>query len=119
MSTTDEPQVSWKAIEANAQVFSSEGEHVGKVSEVVGDSDADVFSGLAVSLHLLGSSRFLPSERVRAIWPDRVESDLTKDQIENLDEHQEQVAERIQAPDDFMTRVRRFFGFYGTRGPRD
>ena len=41
MSQQEKPQVSWKAIEANAPVFSSEGEAVGKVKSVVGDPDAD------------------------------------------------------------------------------
>ena len=62
---------------------------MGKVSQVVGDTDADVFTGLAVSLHLLGKARFVPSERVRGIWPDRVELDLTAEQVEELPEHEE------------------------------
>jgi hypothetical protein len=84
-----QPQVSWKAIEADAEVFSSEGEAVGKVTHVVGDTDADVFTGLAVSVEVLGPDRFIPSERVRAIWPDRVDVALTKAQIESLPEHEE------------------------------
>jgi hypothetical protein len=118
VSSTGEPQVAWKAIEENAQVFSTEGEAVGKVSQVVGDADADIFSGLAVSLRVLGRARFVASESVRAIWPDRVELDLTADEIEALPEHDAPPAEQIQPPDDFMTRLRRLFGFYGTRGPR-
>jgi hypothetical protein len=114
----DEPQVAWKAIEENAQVFSTEGEAVAKVSKVVGDTEADVFTGLAISLRVLGRSRFVESERVRAIWPDRVELDLTREQIEALPEHDDPPAERLQPPDDFMTRLRRLFGFYGRRGPR-
>lgn len=89
MSAPDQPQVSWKAIEADAPVFSSEGEAVGKVSRIVGDQDADVFTGLAVSIDVLGPERFVPSERVRGIWPDRVDLALTKAQIEQLPEHEE------------------------------
>jgi len=81
VSQRERPQVSWKAIEANAPVFSSEGEAVGKVSQVVGDPDADVFTGLAVSVDLLGSARLVPSEHVQSIWPDRVDVALTKAQI--------------------------------------
>jgi sporulation protein YlmC with PRC-barrel domain len=44
MSTSPEPPVSWKAIEANAEVFTSDGFAVGKVSNVVGDATADVFT---------------------------------------------------------------------------
>jgi hypothetical protein len=59
------------AIEADAPVFSSEGEAVGTVESVVGDPDADVFTGLAVSIDVLGPARLVPSEHVRGIWPDR------------------------------------------------
>ena len=114
-----EPQVAWKAIEEDAQVFSTEGEAVGKVSSVVGDVDADVFTGLAVSLHVLGKARFVESERVRGIWPDRVELDLTAKQVEALPEYEEVPSERLAPPDDFMTRLRRLLGFSGRRGPRD
>jgi sporulation protein YlmC with PRC-barrel domain len=113
-----EPQVAWKAIEADAEVFSTEGENVGKVAQVVGDPDADVFTGLSISLGVLGADRFVESERVRGIWPDRVELELTVQEIEALPEYDEQPSERLASPDDFMTRLRRLFGFYGRRGPR-
>jgi hypothetical protein len=94
MSRPDPPEVSWKAIEPGAQVVSSDGDSVGTVERVVGDASADIFSGLAISIHLLGAARFAPSERVRAIWPDRVELELTAEQVQNLPEHEEQRAVR-------------------------
>ena len=89
MSTTRGPEVSWKAIEENARVFSAEGKEVGKVTSVVGDPDADVFTGLAVSVNMLGRDRFVASERVAAIWPDRVEVAMTAPEIEQLADHEE------------------------------
>jgi uncharacterized protein YrrD len=89
MTEREQPQVSWKAIEADAPVFSSEGEAVGKVSRIVGDHDADVFTGLAIDVDVIGPERFVPSERVQAIWPDRVDLALSKKQIEQLPEHEE------------------------------
>lgn len=117
LSAPDTPQVAWIAIERNAQVVGSDGEAVGKVSEVVGDPDADVFTGLSVSLGAVGANRLVPSERVGAIWPDRVEVGLTKAEIEALPAYQEQVSERLQPPDDFFTRLRRWWGG-GGRTPR-
>jgi sporulation protein YlmC with PRC-barrel domain len=110
VSSTEEPQVAWKAIEENAQVFSTEGEAVGKVSQVVGDTDADVFTGLAISLRMLGKARFVESERVRAIWPDRVELDLTKAEIEALPDHEAPPSQRLQPPDHIKARLRRQHG---------
>ena len=83
------PQVSWKAIEEDAQVFSVEGEAVGKVSRVVGDPNADVFTGLAFFVGALGGERFVAAERVRGIWPDRVELDLTAADAKNLPKYED------------------------------
>jgi sporulation protein YlmC with PRC-barrel domain len=113
------PEVSWKAIEQGAVVLASDGEAIGTVTEIAGDAEADIFSGLVVSVSRLSANRFLPAERVTGIWADRVETSFSVEQAEQLTEYEEPVAERWQSPDDFMTRMRRFFGFYGKRGPRD
>ena len=110
MSESERPQVSWKGIEAHAPVFSSEGEAVGKVSQVVGDPDADVFTGLAVSVDVLGPDRFVPSERVRAIWPDRVDIALTKSQIEGLGPYEETPTVQWRPDQGLGGFFRRLFG---------
>jgi hypothetical protein len=94
MSSTDRPQVAWKAIEEDADVFSTDGEAAAKVSRVVGDADADVFTGLAVKLGPLGTEKFIPSERVTGIWPDRVHVDLATDVIEGLEDYKDAPAVR-------------------------
>lgn len=104
------PEVSWKAIERAARVWSSDGVEVGKVTEVTGDPDADIFNGLVVSLGMLGANRYLPAERVTGIWPDRIEIALTAEEAASLPEHEEQVAARWAPPDRFTTRLRRLFG---------
>ena len=91
-----EAEVSWKAIEEGARVVASDGEEIGSVVEIAGDSDADIFSGLVVSISRLGKNRFLPSERVGAIWPDRVETTLAAAQAEQLEEYADPVSEPWQ-----------------------
>ena len=107
MSTSSEPQVSWKAIEANAEVFTSDGFAVGKVSTVVGDPTADVFTGLAVSKHLLGKPKFVPSERVTGIWPHRAEIDLTQEEFDGLEEYEDEAVIRVNPADSpgFLSRL--------------
>jgi sporulation protein YlmC with PRC-barrel domain len=101
-----EPEVSWKALETGARVFAAEGEEIGTVKEIAGDSDADIFSGLVISLSRLSANRFLPSERVTAIWPDRVETDLTSEQAEALEDYEQPVAEQWQPPaPGFLSRL--------------
>jgi uncharacterized protein YrrD len=96
MSSPEEPQVSWKAIQSGADVVSSDGEKVAKVSRVVGDPDADVFTGLAVKVGILGGERFIPSEHVRGIWPDRIQVDLSKAELESLEEYEEAPVVRVE-----------------------
>ena len=102
-----EPEVSWKALEAGAAVVASDGEEVGSVSRVVGDAEADVFTGIAVKTGVLGDERLVPSERVRAIWPDRVEIDLSKSDIESLPPYEDSPVVRW-TPDErtgFLSRL--------------
>jgi hypothetical protein len=107
---TDEPPVSWKAIERDAAVVSSDGEEVGRVSEITGDPQADIFNGLVVSLGTLGKPRYLPAERVRGIWPERVEVDATADELRALPAYEEPVAERVVPSEGLLTRLRRRLG---------
>jgi hypothetical protein len=79
--------VSWLLIEPGWTVVAADGSEVGKVEEIVGDTGEDIFNGLAVSTHLLGKPKYVPSERVRRIIEGSVELDLGADAIDRLDEH--------------------------------
>ena len=79
-----EPPVSWKAIEKDATVVTSDGDESARVTEIVGDPDADIFNGLVITLGVLDKNRHLPAERVQAIWPKRVEVDATLDELKGL-----------------------------------
>jgi hypothetical protein len=100
------PQVSWKAIEEGAVVVATDGSEAARVVEVAGDRTADIFSGLVVTVGALEPPRYLPSERVVAIWPRRVQVDLAHGEIANLPRYEEPVVERLQ-PERFFTRLRR------------
>lgn len=82
--------VSWLVIEPGWKVVASDGEHLGSVHEVIGDTGKDIFNGLAVSPGLLKSSKYVPAERVAQIVEGRVHLDLTADEFDRLDEHAEQ-----------------------------
>lgn len=115
MEGAEGSQVSWKAIEQGAALISSDGQDVGRVVEVAGDSNADIFNGLVVRHGILSANRYVPAERVTGIWPRRVEVALTAEEIERAPEYQEPVAERWASAEDFTGRLRRFFGFSGRR----
>jgi sporulation protein YlmC with PRC-barrel domain len=85
---SDDP-VSWFLIEKGWDVVGRDGRELGTVHEVVGDTDKDIFNGLAVSPGFLRSARYVPAERVGRIIEGRVELDLDRDEFDRLDEHGE------------------------------
>ena len=82
---SDDP-VSWFMIEPGWTVVASNGEEVGSVDEVAGDSSDDIFNGLSISTSLLGKPRYVPSEQVAAITEGRVRLLLSKDEVTRLGE---------------------------------
>jgi hypothetical protein len=86
---TERDPVSWFVIEPGWKVVDAEGQEVGSVDEVVGDSNSDIFNGLSISTSLLGKPRYVPSEQVGTITPRHVQLKLTKDQVERLGEFDE------------------------------
>lgn len=80
--------VSWFVVERGWSVVASGGAKLGSVEEVIGDADADIFNGLAVSSGLLGKVHYVPAEHVRAIREGAVELDLDRGGFEALDEHE-------------------------------
>ncbi len=93
--TEPAPQVAWMAIELDAAVVSSDGSEIAKVVEVAGDRTADIFDALVVKIGPLEQKLDLPAERVVAIWPRRVEVDLTAREIARLPAYDEPVVERL------------------------
>ena len=81
--------VSWFVIEPGWKVIDAQGQEVGSVDEVVGDSNDDIFNGLSISTSLLGRPFYVPSEQVGTIVQGRVHLKLTKDQIAHLGEFKE------------------------------
>ena len=81
--------VSWFVIEPGWKVVDAQGQEIGSVDEVVGDSSDDIFNGLSISTSLLGRPHYVPSEQVGTITQGRVQLKLTKDQIGRLGEFEE------------------------------
>jgi hypothetical protein len=81
--------VSWLMIEAGWKVLASDGSEVGQVDEVVGDSNADIFDGLAIATSRFGKPRYVPSEQVDEITEGIVRLSLTPAQVDQLGEYLE------------------------------
>jgi hypothetical protein len=79
---------SWLVVEPGWEVVTTDGERVGSVHEVLGDSNADIFDGLAVDTRPLRKPAYVPAERVHMIVEGRVVLDMTKDEFDALPEYE-------------------------------
>jgi uncharacterized protein YrrD len=79
--------VSWLMIEPGWTVETSDGTEVGKIHEVLGDEDADIFDGLAVSPGLLKRPRYVPAESVTEIREGHVVLALSAQAFEQRPEY--------------------------------
>ncbi len=106
---TNEPQCAWIAIDQGAVVVAADGSEVGTVKEIAGDENADIFDGLVLTHARRGTSHYIAAERVKAIWPDRVETDLTAAEAESLPDYTEPRVTTWHADDarGFGARLRR------------
>jgi uncharacterized protein YrrD len=77
--------VSWKVVEAGWKVVDAKGDEIGKVQEVVGDANADIFSGLVVQRGLMAQKE-VPSEVVGDIFEGQVQLTVTKDELDAQEE---------------------------------
>ena len=81
--------VSWYVIEPGWAVVDSEGEVVGHVEEVAGDSTHDIFDGLSVAVSVLGKARYVPSEQVGLITEGRIHLTIGHEAVKNLADYEE------------------------------
>jgi hypothetical protein len=82
--------VSWLVIEPGWTVVARDGTDVGRIDEVIGDQEDDIFNGLAVTSGVLGRPKYIPAERVAEIVEGEVWLDLAPEAVEQLDPHNPQ-----------------------------
>ena len=59
--------VSWMVVERGWKVVDEQGEEVGHVDDVRGDTEADIFDGIDISHGVLSETEYVPSEQVAEI----------------------------------------------------
>jgi hypothetical protein len=107
-------RVAWTMIEPGWKVFASDGSEMGRVEEIAGDENIDIFDGLAISSDLLGrAKKYVPSEQVGDIYVGEVHLDLVPAAVEQLGAYTEaQPSERIEpekAPNPIVRALKRAF----------
>jgi hypothetical protein len=106
VSDPSEISVSWKLIEPGWQVRASDGALVAHVFKTVGDSDADIFDGLALVQHeghaysvihnFWDRPRYVAAEQVTGIADGAVTLALTAEQANDLPLHDVPESARIE-----------------------
>lgn len=93
---SDEPTtVSWKLIEPKWKVISADGDEIGEVYMTVGDDNADIFDGLAITHHggpallhdYTDRPRYVSAEQVASIEQGVVYLTITTEESGRLPEH--------------------------------
>ncbi len=80
--------VSWLQIGQGWNVVSSDGVIVGTVAQVEGDKNSDIFDGLAVESKQPTQIRYVPGEKVGAIYPGEVTLTLASADLDTLEPFQ-------------------------------
>jgi sporulation protein YlmC with PRC-barrel domain len=79
--------ISYLALEAGAEVVTSDGDVVGKVEHVLADADSDVFDGLVIDTKLgPGGARFVDADQVAEIYERAVILTLAAGEVDQLHE---------------------------------
>jgi hypothetical protein len=73
--------VAWNMIERGWNVVDANGAEIGKVEEVTGDENADIFDGLAIS-----GGKYIPSEEVGEIVTGEVRLKTVAPQLQDFTE---------------------------------
>jgi hypothetical protein len=77
--------VSWFVVEPGWKVIAADGDAVGTVNEVLGDTELDIFDGIAVATGPLAKATYVPSEQVGEILEGEVHLESTSAQFARLD----------------------------------
>lgn len=82
--------IAWLVLEPGHKTVTTDGEELGTVKEVLGDTVADIFDGLLVATSVLGlGEKYVPAELV-----DRIDTDAVHLTISARE------ADRLQPPDE-------------------
>lgn len=91
--------VAWRVIEPGWSVLDAAGNEVGKVDQIVGDLNADIFDGITFGDGgtVLTRARYVPSEHVAQICRGEITLDLSPEDASALEPYTEPVSEPLAA----------------------
>jgi hypothetical protein len=78
--------VAWNVIERGWTVYDADGHEVGKVHEIAGDENHDIFDGLSIKESRLGHDKYVPSEVVGRIEDGAVHLTISRNAVATLED---------------------------------
>ena len=87
--------VAWTVIERGWLVYDADGNEAGKVHEVAGDENADIFDGLSIKESVLGRDKYVPSEVVDRIEEGAVYLSIPGNAVATLEDMRSAPEERL------------------------
>jgi hypothetical protein len=89
--------VAWRVIEPGWSVFDAAGNEIGKVDQVTGDLNADIFDGLTVGDggRVLTRARYVSSDHVAEIRRGEIVLDLSPEEAASLEPYTEPVSKPL------------------------
>ena len=84
----EETPIAWMALRKGHPVTGSDGEPVGKLSEVVADQQKDIFSGIAFRHGILDHERFAPADLIETITSESVQLRISADEAATLEQYE-------------------------------
>jgi uncharacterized protein YrrD len=88
-SNDTETPIAWRGVPQDTPVFTSDGEKVGTVYDVLGSADQDIFHGIVVHLGRLGHKVMVPADHVQLMTEQHVNVQETSAEIHALPEYTE------------------------------
>ncbi|MEA2516746.1 MAG: hypothetical protein QOG16_584 [Actinomycetota bacterium] len=82
---TDDRPIAWLALESGTPIVSSDGEQIGKVSDVVADREKDIFSGITFKPGLLDTPVFVPADNIGDLTDNEVTLTISAADAEGLE----------------------------------
>ena len=89
--------VAWRVIEQGWSVVDADGNEVGKVDQVTGDVNADIFDGITVGDGgtVLTRARYVPSEQIAHIYRGEIVLALSAEEAANLEPYHAPVSKPL------------------------
>jgi hypothetical protein len=87
--------VSWKVVEKGWAVVDRDGEKMGTIHEIAGDTEQDIFDGFGIKTGTLSSVKYVPAEVVGDITVGEVRLTISGAETASLEDMREEVEEEI------------------------